>query len=283
MIITFFPFLGSALQASLYLLEHPDSELVYGSDRAEIERKLCFVKNDETGKILHAGNVCYDEVPGLMKKLFSNKWHKFSKVDSSPVKYIDRVLRHSSADPAEFVRFLAGSNGDIDILYNKQSRVGKKYYTYMREVTKSYHALCMFGRTEVFENILITEINPPHSISDLFCRWLGRRNPDSPVAVIQNDTAYIANGEYLGYKHFDVLPASEIEHLRSSKRDEELENLWDMYYCTQMIENRRNPKLAKKMQPAYTSGISRMAAKDRYRVERGINKTTLFDFTSNSE
>ena len=49
-----------------------------------------------------------------------------------------------------------------------------------------------------------------------------------------------------------------------------------------MIDNRRNSGLAKKMQPSYTSGISRMAAKDRYRVERGINKTTLADFTGNS-
>ncbi len=282
LIITFSPFVGSSLQASLYLLEHPDAELICGRDSAEIERKLCFVKKDEAERILHSGNVCYDQVPNLMKKLFNGKWHKFSKMDSSPFKYIDRVLRHSSADPAEFVRFLADCNGNIDVLYNKQSRAGKKYYSYMREVTKSYHALCMFGRTEVFENLMVTEINPPHNISDLFCRWLGRRNPNYPVAVIQNDIAYIANGEPLGYKHFDILPASEIEHLCSSKRDEELEDLWDMYYCTQMIDNRRNPGLAKKVQPAYTSEISRMAAKDRCRVERGINKTTLSDFIGNS-
>ena len=162
LIITFFPLVGSALQASLYLLEYPNAELVCGNDSAEIERKLCFVRKDESEEVLHANNVCYDQVPKLMKKLFNKKWHKFSKMDSSPFKYIDRVLRHSSADPAEFVRFLAGCNGDIDILYNKQSCVGKKYYNYMREVTKSYHALCMFGRTEVFEKILMTEINPSH-------------------------------------------------------------------------------------------------------------------------
>ncbi|MDK2892635.1 DUF4130 domain-containing protein [Methanohalophilus sp.] len=280
MIITFFPFVGSVLQASLYIMKYPYAELLYGSNSAEIEMKLCFVKKDDTEKILHAANVCSDQIPELMKKLFSNKWHKFSKADIPPVKYIECVLRHSSVDLAAFVRFLAGCNGNIDALYNKRSREGKRYYTYMREVTKSYHSLCMFARTEVFDNLIISEINPPHSISDLFCKWLGRRNPDLPVAVIQNDIAYIANGEYLGYKHFDVLPASEIESLRSSKRDEKLENLWDMYYCTQMIDNRRNPGLAKKMQPAYTSGISRMAAKDRYRVERGISNTTLFDFTS---
>jgi hypothetical protein len=45
-----------------------------------------------------------------------------------------------------------------------------------------------------------------------------------------------------------------------------------------MIDSRRNPSLARKMQPAYSSGISRMAARDRYLVERGINSVTLNDF-----
>lgn len=185
LIIAFSPVPSSVLQASLLLREFPGADLVYGHSKEETDRILRF-KNSSTGagEIRDVTGIFPEEAPYLLKRLFCGKRHRFSKADVSPGKYIDFVLRHKSTVPAGFVRFLAECN-DPDSLYNRKSGKGKMYYTYMREVMRSYQSLCMFARPEVLENIIVAEINPQHSVADLFCRWLGRRNPDYPVVVIR--------------------------------------------------------------------------------------------------
>ncbi len=56
------------------------------------------------------------------------------------------------------------------------------------------------------------------------------------------------------------------------------EELWDIFYDSQMIETRRNRTLAKKMQPKGVSGLYGMTKKDRYKVEHGIANCTLERF-----
>ncbi|NPE29253.1 DUF4130 domain-containing protein, partial [Methanococcoides sp. SA1] len=46
----------------------------------------------------------------------------------------------------------------------------------------------------------------------------------------------------------------------------------------QMIDSRRNHGLAKKMQPKSSASMSKMAKRDRYKVERGIASCTLDSF-----
>ena len=265
------------LLACYELLQHPDSELLFAKDMDELRSKMSFSGIEYDLKTVGFRPVANCSV--LVQKLLGKRKSRMSGRDPDVEGYISLVLRHSSCEPAELVRFMCSCEGNADMLYSGKTPTGKKYYNYMRDVSRSYHRLSMFARPDFVNGILSVKVDSPHRIGDMFCRWLSGKNPDLPVAVLEKETAWIGNGMYLGLENFTHISSSFFESLSFSRETDDIDDLWDVYYDSQMIPVRRNKKHAQHLQPKSSSTISEMSARDRYKVERGISNCTLDNFT----
>ncbi|HJH29712.1 MAG TPA: DUF4130 domain-containing protein [Methanosarcinaceae archaeon] len=281
MIIAFKTDVDGVLLACSTLKQHPDAELVFAKDRRELERKLTFSRNEDK-EVLRLGFTPVVGTDKLVSEVLGKRPAKMSRTDTSPVQYIDLVLRHSKANPAELVRLIVSCNGSAGHLYTGKSKLARMYYNYMRDVTRAWQRMCMFARPDLVNGVMTVDIDSPHDVADIFCRWLAKKNPDIPVAVIFGNAAWVGNGELVGLDHFTKTAAAFVKslHTSSSSNDDEIDKLWDVFYNSQMIESRRNRKLASKMQPKSSAGMSKMAKADRYKVERGISNCTLDRFVN---
>ena len=280
MIIAFKTDVDGILLACSTLKRYPDAELMFAKDKHELERKLTFSGNED--KVMRLGFTPTGATGKLILEVLGKRPAKMSPIDTNPVQYIDLILRHSKANPVELVRLIVSCNGSAEQLYTGKSKLARRYYNYMRDVTRAWQRMCMFARPDLVKGVLTVEIDSPHYVADIFCRWLTKKNPDLPVAVIFGNSAWVGNGGLVGLDHFTKTAAAFVKSLQtsSSSNDDEIDKLWDVFYNSQMIESRRNRKLASKMQPKSSAGMSKMAKADRYKVERGISNCTLEMFSN---
>ncbi|MGM0770225.1 MAG: DUF4130 domain-containing protein [Halobacteriota archaeon] len=276
MIIAFNPTVDGVLLACSYFRDHPEAELMFAKSQDELDHKLEFSVSER--EVIRLGFTPCGITEVLSEEIFGKSKARLDRFDPGPLRYLELLLRHRYCDPVELVHLIISCKGDNDQLYSGKGELSKKYYNYMRDVSRAYERLCMFSRPEFKGGILTVEIDSPHDIGDLFCRWLSRKNPDIPVAVIVNTIAWVGNGDLLGVDRFSKLSAAFVESLRPTSEDDEVDELWDIYYDSQMIDSRRNIDLAKKMQPKFSASMSRMAKKDRYKIERGISRCKLDSF-----
>lgn len=267
------------LLASLKLRQLPDAHLMFAEDLEELQRKIDFAGIEKDVELVGFGPTA--SAMELAERVFGNHWNRHMKFsrrkEPDPIYFIDLVLRHADCDPSDLVRNLSLCE-DVAYLSSGKTQLQKRFYRCMREVSLSYHRLCMFARPAFVRGILTANIRPEHRIEDLFCRWLARKNPDLPVAVVHGDKAWIGNGHFVGLDRFIVVSSSFMGNLTAMNASDEVEELWDIYYDSQMIDSRRNKKQAKKFQPKAASSVSGMSMKDRYKVERGISPCKLGDF-----
>jgi hypothetical protein len=276
-VIAFMDNVEGVLLAAYELLQDPSAELLFAKDMDELRSKIAFSGTERELKAV--GFRPSADCTTLAHKLLGKRTGRLSPRDPDVEGYISLVLRHSSCDPASLVRFICSCNGSTDLLYSGKTPAGKKYYNYMRDVSRSYHRLSMFARPDLVNGILSVKVDSPHRIGDMFCRWLAGKNPDLPVAVLEKETAWIGNGRYLGLENFTHIRSSFLGSLNFSGAPDDIDDLWDVYYDSQMIPGRRNKGHAKHLQPKASSYISEMSARDRYKVERGISSCTLDNFT----
>ena len=109
MIIAFKTDVDGVLLACSALKEHPDAELVFAKDRRELERKLTFSGTED--EVVRLGFTPIAGTKNLIREVLGKCPAKMSRTDTSPVQYIDLVLRHSKANPAELVRLIVSCNG----------------------------------------------------------------------------------------------------------------------------------------------------------------------------
>ncbi len=280
MIIAFRKSVDGIILACNALISHPDSRLIYASDSHELRQKLALFTDTDSEGLLEFGFSSTFNMDGIISQVFSSTGKTSS--GPSPYRYINLILRHSKCIPSELVHLIVSCRGDLDVLYSGKTILSRKYYNYMRDVTRTHQRLCMFARPEVLNDLLVVTVSPPHEVADMFCRWLARKNPDMTVAVLEKEYAWIGNGRYMGLDDHLRVPSAFIETLSDTVGTDEVEELWDIYYDSQMIMDRRNIGLAKKMQPGTSALISSMSKKDRYKVEKGIGNTTL-DFFDNKD
>ncbi|WP_406656149.1 DUF4130 domain-containing protein [Methanolobus sp. ZRKC2] len=276
MIIAFKENVEGVLLACSELLDSPDYDLVFAENLNELRNKMSFSGFDDDVKIV--GFKPAANCSELAIRILGKRKGRMFQRDPDVEKYIDFVLRHSSCNPVDLVYFLCSCAGNADQLYSGKTLTGKRYYNYMRDVTRAYQRLCMFARPDFMNGLLSVKVDSPHRIGDMFCRWLAGKNPDLPVSVVEKDIAWIGNGHYLGLEHFATVRSSFVESLSFSREDDEIDQLWDAYYDSQMIENRRNKRHAKHVQPKSSASVSDMSRRDRYKVERGIANCTLDSF-----
>ncbi|UGV40060.1 DUF4130 domain-containing protein [Methanococcoides orientis] len=276
MIIAFSPTVDGVLLACSCFRDNPGAELVFAKDVPELDRKLSFSGSNE--QVQRLGFTPCARIESLSKEIFGKRKARMARFDPNPKRYVDLLLRHKDCDPVELVQLIISCNGDTDQLYSGKGRLAKRYYNYMRDVSRAYERLCMFSRPEFKGGILSVVIDSPHDIGELFCGWLARKNPDVPVAVMVNSVAWVGNGDLIGLDRFAKITSAFIESLQSTSESDNIDDLWDVYYDSQMIESRRNIGLAKKVQPKFSASMSKMAKRDRYKVERGISSCRLDSF-----
>ncbi|MEZ5334448.1 MAG: DUF4130 domain-containing protein [Methanolobus sp.] len=280
MIVAFRENVEGVLLACEELMANPGSDLLSAKDRDELRRKMEFTGVDDV-KVL--GFRSCNNTSRLSSEIFGKRKAKMFQRDPDVEGYISLVLRHSKSRPVEFVRFLNSCRGNTELLYSGKSSTARKYYNYMRDVSRAYHRLCMFARPYFVNGVLSVKVDSPHHIGDMFCRWLARKNPDLPVSVIEDDVAWIGNGGHVGLEHYAQVPACLAGSLEFDESRDEVDDLWDMYYDSQFIPKRRNKSHARQLQPKTSASMSKMAGRDSYKVGRGIANCTLDSFTPNKE
>ncbi|NYT19648.1 MAG: DUF4130 domain-containing protein [Methanosarcinales archaeon] len=276
MIIAFSSTIDGILLACSCFRDNSDAKLISAKDVQELDRKLRF--SGSNGEVKRLGFTPCGRTEALSKEVFGKRKARMARFDPNPIRYVDLLLRHKDCDPVELVQLIVSCNGDTDQLYSGKAKLAKRYYNYVRDVSRAYERLCMFSRPDLKGGILSVVIDSPHDIGELFCGWLARKNPDVPVAVIVSSTAWVGNGDLIGLDRFAKITAAFIESLQSTSGSDDIDELWDIYYDSQMIGSRRNVGLAKKMQPKSSASMSKMAKRDRYKVERGIASCRLDSF-----
>ena len=282
MILAFKVSVNGVLLACAKLKEKPEAELLFANNKHEIKQKLKF--SNVRDEVIYLGFDRQRATSGLITEILGKRPARMSRTDPAPIKYIDLILRNRDANPAELVRLLVSCCGKMEMLYSKKTQLARRYYRYMRDVSASWQRLCMLARPCFINGILTVRIDSQHDVGDIFCRWLAKKNPDVPVAVIHGKDAWVGNGKLVGLGGFIKTTAKFVDNLKGPEQDTgietdiEVEELWDIFYDSQMIETRRNRTLAKKMQPKGVSDLYGMTKKDRYKVEHGIANCTLDRF-----
>ena len=199
------------------------------------------------------------------------------------LQYISCIVRHKSYSQFELFHLIDECYGAGEVLFTPSSKLGNRYLRFMKEVKSELHRMCMFVRPEVYEKILVVEIKPTHKNEKHFCYWLSKKNPDLLVGIKHLSYSLLGNAQLLGFNETVIIVNSNIiAELKNNKVSSlDAEEIWDVYYNSQFINSRRNKQYAKQMQPKYSSKFSKMAKKDRYKVEKSTHSVTLDFFCNN--
>ena len=143
MIVAFRENVEGVLLACAEVIEDPNCDLISAKDKDGLKQKIDFTGVDEV-KVLGFRGIT--DTTTLVRNIFGKQGSRMFQRDPDVEGYISMVLRHRSSAPIELVRFLCSCKDNVDLLYSRKSITGKKYYNFMRDVTRSYHRLCMFAR-----------------------------------------------------------------------------------------------------------------------------------------
>jgi len=263
------------LRATIALKRDSTITLVWGRNEAEVKAKLRPYTGD--AKVLVA-----DIVPHVSSALKLKLREKPPRVGSrclpSLHTYLEFSLRHKRCVPDELVRLLASHYPDIGQVLTRKDDLSLKYFHLHMDVLREAERLKAHTRPRPAGDVMYVEISPEHAVVDLYLEWLAKRVNDRASVVKACGTYYLANANYLGHNKW--LKEISEEEARRLTVDLEAEDYtrWELYYDSQLIENRRNKALAKKMLPAKYSYISPDVQLERHKIEHGIPKHNLDDF-----
>lgn len=276
MIIGYKKDLDGILRAAVALKKNPDAAMVCGSNAQELKRKLAMYHGVV---VLNVDDIIKD-VPFHAKAELWVKFPGYGPVQRSLSlgSYLTYSIRNVKCVPDELVRLLARYYPDLTVILAHKDATARKYFRLQRETMGELERLKAHIRFKLLGETLYAEICPENDIKDLFMEWAMRRNSDRPVVVKCHSEYYLLNAMSLGY-HRDIVNVSmeEAERLLGDMTDMGSE-IWDTFYDSQNIENRRNKGYAKSRLPAKYSYISPEIRKERKKVEHGISKNKLDDF-----
>jgi probable DNA metabolism protein len=153
-----------------------------------------------------------------------------------------------------------------DYVLDKCSPESVQFIRRYREVVREYGKFIAHSRFQRFNNTLISEAKAKYNIIDLLLRYFKARYRDKKIVLLNKNKAYIANGGTYTINRDEFLEQTKIKLKREDP-------LWDIYYNSQFISNRRNKRLA----------MSRMPKKhspdfEKHYIEFGIQETKLTNF-----
>lgn len=276
MIIGYMKDLDGVLKAAIALKRNPDATIVCGKDNKDIKAKL----SQYHGEVVMNVNELVKDMPFNVK---ASLWIKFpipgrGSCSISLGSYITYSLRSSRCVPDDMVRLLALYYPNLTVILAHKDTVSKKYYRMYRETMGELERMRAHTRLRPAGDMLYVEINPENQVEDLYMEWAARRFNDKAIVVKCHSEHYLVNARSQGYDK-DIASISKDEAERLIGTVTEIDNeIWDTFYDSQSIDNRRNKKLAKKMLPAKYSYLSPEIRKERKKIEHGIQDDKLDDF-----
>jgi len=269
--------LDGILRAAVALKKDSGATMVCGANARELKDKLAMYHGDIVVSV-------DDVVKNVPFRIKAELWVKIP--GCSPMQrslslgsYVTYALRNCRCVPDELVRLLALYYPDMRAVLAHKDPLSKKYYHYHRETMGELERLKAHVRFRLAGDMLYAEITPKHDVADLFMEWAMRRNRDRAVIVKCHSEYYVLNARSQGYRReVASISKEEAERLLGNAPDTG-SAIWDTFYDSQYIENRRNKGYAKTRLPAKYSYISPEIRRERKKVEHGIQKSKLDDFT----
>lgn len=276
MIIGYKKDLDGILRAAIALKANPGSTMVCGRTAKELDQKLSQYHGDTVVNV-------DDIIKNVPFHIKASLWVKSptcgrSQRTVSLGGYLGYALRHSKCVPDDLVKLLAYYYPNLIVILAHKDTVAKKYYHMYREVGGELERMKAHTRFRPAGDLMYVEIYPKHDVEDLYLEWAARRNSDRSSVVKCNTSYWIVNARYIGYRS-EIASISKEEAKRLLGHIPSVEDeVWDTFYDSQAIENRRNKKYAKKMLPAKYSHISPEVRMERKKIEHGISKNKLDEF-----
>jgi hypothetical protein len=277
MIIGYKKDIEGVLKAVIALKQNPCSTMVCGSSDRELKQKLAMYHGDI---VVNASDIVKD-VPFHIKAELWVKFPACGRMGPQPSlgSFIMYSLRNTKCVPDELVLLLAKYYPKLTIVQAHKDTVTKKYFHLYRETMGELERIRSYCRFRPAGDILYVEICPENDIKDLFMEWAARRYNDRQVIVKCHGEYYLLNARSKGYDK-DIAEVSEDEAKSMLGNLEETDDkLWDTFYDSQNVESRRNKRYAKCKVPEKFSHVSPEIRKERKKIEHGIQKDKLDDFT----
>jgi hypothetical protein len=270
--------LDGILRAAVALKKNPDATMVCGSNARELKEKLAMYH----GEIVLNVDEVVKEVPFHTK---AELWVKFPRCGRmgpslSLGSYLTYALRNAKCVPDDLVRLLARYYPNLTVILSHKDAMAKRYFHLQRETAGELERIKAYSRFRPTGDMLYVEVNPKNDIKDLFMEWAMRRNGDRIVVVKCHLEYYILNARALGYRA-EIANVTGEEAVRLLGDIPEADGeIWDTFYDSQNVENRRNKRYAKGRLPEKYSYISPEIRKERKKIEHGIQKDKLDDFVN---
>ena len=216
--------------------------------------------------------------------------------------FLELAERHRKSQRDDLIpRVKRVLNENPAIIYNKASKLARQFYLRGREVMGEYHRLNAFVRFEVYpECLLVSDVRPEHDIIDLMFNYFRRRYPDFIILLYERKNGNLSTRrpeiQFSTLKHkrnYWFFPRAsytlvEIRELIRAQLSETIDvedftsEVWERYYDSQYIKERKNIKLARKWLPKKmitkaTGGLS-YEAQRLDEEEKNHQKNSLLDF-----
>ncbi|MFZ7104967.1 MAG: DUF4130 domain-containing protein [Peptococcaceae bacterium] len=180
---------------------------------------------------------------GKINWLFSGEFSRFKKI-------INLVFRHKNAEKLRLIENVLQESLQygLQFVLANASEDSRKLFTYYSSVAADIHAnkgLCRLQPLK--ENTLLGQIKTEHNTGDKILYFFTQRFPGNKIVLVDKnkDLAFIYD-----LKQVYITNGQNYQNLYQNIQSRDLyTDYWYLYYETQYIPERKNPKLALKNLP----------------------------------
>ncbi len=205
--------------------------------------------------------------PMLKQHLLDYEW-LFGKPKNIErlAKFVVIASRYDPDKSLIYAAILQAMRFGADYIIDRCSPEAEEFMARYRTVTREYVRLISHTRFQRFSKTLVAEVRTKFNIFDLLLSNFKSRYKNFKIVLLSKDKAHIANG--------GLYTTDRDEFLKETKiKLEHHDKIWDTYYSSQFIPNRRNRKYAMSSMPKkYSPPL------EKHYIEFGVQETKLTNF-----
>ncbi|MHA1278316.1 MAG: DUF4130 domain-containing protein [Candidatus Helarchaeota archaeon] len=216
--------------------------------------------------------------------------------------YLTMAQRHKKSQKDNLIKQVKQMlKNNPAVILNKMTKLARQFYLRGREVMMELHRLNAFVRFDIYpEYLLVSDVYPEHDIIDLMFNYFCRRYPDFVITFYDHQRGYLSTRrpnicfpKLKTKRNYWYFPknAYQVGRIRDLLRpqlndflnvDHFTREIWECYYDSQYIQERKNVSLVRKALPAKM--IKKSAgglAYEGQRIaeeEKNRQKNTLLDY-----
>jgi len=124
----------------------------------------------------------------------------------------------------------------------------RQIHNWDRQVSHCIHACKSFIRFEISDGILLAKVEPEHFVEDIVIKWFKARFPLFTIVISSSRGIFIFDDKFhIENSTFNMEILKNNDKLLSELSL--VEDVWEDYYASQFIGERKNTKLFKKNIP----------------------------------